>query len=313
MTRAGRVISLESIIVDLRVDVPELPRIGGDVIASGSRVQVGGGFNVVAAAARQGVPTVYAGRIGSGPYGRLVAEALTGEGVTVGGPTDPDEDSGYCVAFHVPGSDPTYVTVPGAEGRLRPEDLAGLGPGAGDVLCVSGYDLMYEVSGPTITGWLGDHGAGPRVVLDPGPLVLDIPTPAMGAAVGVLDVLTLSAREALLVAGAEPSGGELHHSVRRRLGLRDATVLVIRAGDEGCTATGGELRGLVPVPADVVDAVDVTGAGDTHTGVLAARLAEGSDFGRALTAANEAAALSVTVRGPATAPARSDMRNAAID
>ena len=303
----GRVISLESIIVDLGIDVPALPPVGGDVIATGSRARVGGGFNLVAAAARQGVPTSYAGRIGSGPYGQLIAEALAAERIAVSGPIDPAGDSGYCVAFQVPGADPTYVTVPGAEGRLVPRDLAGVDFGPRDVLCVSGYDLLYRVSGPTIIGWLAEHGADLHVVLDPGPLVLNIPAATMRTLTGVLDVLTISTREALLIAGDEPSSDDLHQAVRRRLGLHDATMLIVRAGERGCTATGGGLDGLVTVPVDAVDPVDVTGAGDTHTGVLAARLAEGSGQEEALAAANQAAAASVTLEGPATAPARSDM------
>lgn len=308
MAADGRVLSFESIIVDLRVDVPGLPPVGGDVIATDSRATVGGGLNLAAAAARQEVPTISVGRLGGGPYGRLIAEALAAEGITTRGPVDRSSDSGYCIAFHVPGAEPTYVTVPGAESRLVPDDLLGLETGPEDVLCVSGYDLMYEISGPTITGWMARHGSGPRVILDPGPLVLDIPDRAMRALAGVLDVMTVSSREARLLAGVAVTGEDLHRVVRRRLGLREKTVLVVRAGAEGCTATGGGLAGLVRVPARSVVAVDVTGAGDTHTGVLAARLALGDAMDRALRVANEAAAVSVTRPGPATAPHRDEFQ-----
>ena len=83
-------------------------------------------------------------------------------------------------------------------------------------------------------------------------------------------------------------------------------MLVVRAGAAGCTSTRGGSEEPVTTPGRAVEAVDVTGAGDTHTGVLAARLAEGAALDDALAAANAAAALSVTRRGPATAPRRDE-------
>ncbi|SYZ32456.1 hypothetical protein [Propionibacterium australiense] len=56
--------------------------------------------------------------------------------------------------------------------------------------------------------------------------MLDIPAPTMRALVGVLDVLTVSSREALLIADAELSGADLHRAVRRRLRFRDTTMPV---------------------------------------------------------------------------------------
>ena len=53
--------------------------------------------------------------------------------------------------------------------------------------------------------------------------------------------------------------------------------------------------------------IDSTGAGDTHTGVLIAGLTEGLDPVAAVRRANAAAAISVTRRGPATAPNRAEL------
>jgi len=56
-----------------------------------------------------------------------------------------------------------------------------------------------------------------------------------------------------------------------------------------------------------VDAVDTSGAGDTHTGAFIAALAGGADEVDAARTANAAAALSVTRRGPATGPAAAEL------
>ena len=45
-------------IVDVVMRVPALPRRGGDVLATSAEILAGGGFNVMAAAARQGLPAV---------------------------------------------------------------------------------------------------------------------------------------------------------------------------------------------------------------------------------------------------------------
>jgi ribokinase len=76
-------------------------------------------------------------------------------------------------------------------------------------------------------------------------------------------------------------------------------------------ATGAALgERVLAVPAPPVRAVDTTGAGDTHTGVLLAELARGRPVEDALDTANRAAAISVTRIGPATAPRRAELRPA---
>jgi sugar/nucleoside kinase (ribokinase family) len=63
----------------------------------------------------------------------------------------------------------------------------------------------------------------------------------------------------------------------------------------------------VHVPGFRVDVLDTTGAGDTHTGTFIAALARGADALDAARTANAAAALSVTRRGPATAPSAAEL------
>src|SRR5271156_3656799 len=74
-----RLIFAGEAIVDLLMRVPALPERGGDMLAESSAVQVGGGFNIMAAAIRQGLPVVYAGGHGTGPWGDKVRAALAGE------------------------------------------------------------------------------------------------------------------------------------------------------------------------------------------------------------------------------------------
>jgi sugar/nucleoside kinase (ribokinase family) len=63
--------------------------------------------------------------------------------------------------------------------------------------------------------------------------------------------------------------------------------------------------GLIPAPAVV--AVDTTGAGDAHSGVFLAGLADGLAPADAAWRANAAAALTVTRSGPAVSPSLAEL------
>ena len=65
------------------------------------------------------------------------------------------------------------------------------------------------------------------------------------------------------------------------------------------------------IPTPRVEAIDTNGAGDAHSGVLAASLALGIPMKRALLFANCAGALSTTVVGPASCPTREEIEAAA--
>lgn len=314
---ASTVYSFGSILVDLTVEVPGLPPRGGDVLASGSRTNVGGGFNLAAAVARQGVRCVYAAPHGTGRYGDLIREALATDGIEVSTRPRASGDSGFCVTLVEPDGERTFVTMAGVEGSLAPEDLDAVAPVAGDLVSITGYDLLYPGTGPVLAGWLESLPGDVRIALDPGPLILDIPADRLAGVLGRLAVLTLNQREARLLAGsAKPkvegeSGLALWDAVRSVVPA-PSTLVVVREGADGCVAGGGALGGrVVSIAAPKVRAVDTTGAGDSHTGVLLAGLAAGHDLDPVLVDAVRAAAVSVTRVGSATTPTRAELAGSA--
>ena len=52
----SRLLHLGNVVIDVVLDIPALPERGGDVLASRTELTPGGGFNVLAAAARLGLP-----------------------------------------------------------------------------------------------------------------------------------------------------------------------------------------------------------------------------------------------------------------
>ena len=96
-----------------------------------------------------------------------------------------------------------------------------------------------------------------------------------------------------------------HAGACTALSSRLGTVLV-RAGEQGSWfADGGAAAHTPSIP---VTPVDTNGAGDAHSGVLAATLAQGMDLTTALRWANVAGALTTTHFGPATCPSEAEIR-----
>jgi sugar/nucleoside kinase (ribokinase family) len=276
--------------------VPALPERGGDVLAAHTRSAPGGGFNVMAAAARQGMPVTYAGAHGSGPFGDRARAALHDEGIDVLLAPRIGRDTGFVVCLVDAEGERTFVTSPGAEATLTPEDLAPLRPGPQDLIYVSGYSLLYEANRAALTGWLPRLDPAVTVIVDPGPLVGEIPSVALELLLDRADWWSCNAREAALLTGIDdPSAAA--HAVRSWLKRGSA---LVRTGPDGCLLHHGGT--LDVIPGFTVRAVDLNGAGDAHTGVFMAALARGLAPAAAARRANAAAAMAVTVAGPATGP-----------
>jgi sugar/nucleoside kinase (ribokinase family) len=297
-----RLLHLGTVVVDIVLDVPALPDRGGDVLATGTVLTAGGGFNVLAAAARHGLPAAYAGAHGTGPFAALARAALDGDGITVLLPPVTVADTGFVVAMVDADGERTFVTSPGAEAMLAPADLDRVSAGRHDAVYVSGYGLLHSGNGTAVLAWLRQAGAASLLVVDPGPLGHGLPADVLGQILDRADWWTCNAREATALTGcAEPAA-----AARVLAGRTGRSGVLVRTGPDGCLLAQ---RGADPVlvPGFPARPVDTSGAGDTHTGTFIAALAQGADPAGAARTANAAAALSVTRHGPATAPAAAEL------
>jgi sugar/nucleoside kinase (ribokinase family) len=319
-------------IVDVVMRVPALPGRGADMLAESSMVTAGGGFNVMAAAARQGLPVAYAGGHGTGPWGDVIRAALAAEGISVLRPLDPGRDTGFDVALVLPDAERSFVTRLGAETVRGPGSWDGVPAGRGDVVYVSGYGLADPQAGPALSRWAAALPPGVLLFFDPGPLVAQLPGEVLGPVLARCDWMSANEREAAILAApwlAEADGATLSpaEAARRLLGWAGQAGVLVRAGAAGCylalrgpDAAGPDgapaddfglpdalLAEPVHVPAPPVTAVDTTGAGDAHAGVFLAALADGLPPLDAAARANAAAAFAVTRDGPATAPDRAEL------
>lgn len=330
----GRVVHTGQVVIDLTLRIEALPEPGGDVFADEAGMGLGGGYNVLVAARRLGVETLFAGTLGRGPFSQAADAGLAAIGaVHVGARVD--GDLGYCVAMTDARAERTFVSAAGAETRDPLDAFDRLEVGAEDVVYVSGYSLAHAANTAALerlvrrlvgsAGRTGDgggngdrssggaRGGGGAAGGRPGAVLFDV-SPMVGTAsmeslemVGALDpIWSLNEREAgILTArlGLDAPDGDraaTAEALARRLGP-----VLVRAGASGSWFASDD--GLIRTPSVPVKPVDTNGAGDAHSGVLAAALARGVALPTALRWANVAGALSTTRRGPATCPTEKEI------
>jgi ribokinase len=292
MAAPGRIVLIGSVLADVLLVVEKVPERGGDAMARRSMVAAGGGFNLLSAAARQGMPAAYAGLSGDGPFGAVVREALEREGIEVLLPPRSERDSGFVIVLVDDSGERTFATAPGVESELDGAALAGIEVRDDDAVYVSGYDLLYP-SAPETAAWFAALPAGVLACFDPGPLVADIPAGPLRTVLARTDWLTLNARE--------------HQGLAARSDLDTADPVglsrqaIVRDGSRGATL---QLPPSPPhhVPAPVTRAIDTTGAGDVHAGSFLAALHRALDPIDACWVANVAAADSTTRNGGGEGP-----------
>ena len=298
----SRLLHTGQVIVDLVMALDTLPATGGDVLAQSASFEAGGGFNVMAAARRNGLPVVYLGRHGNGRFGDLARAAMQAEGVEMAQAASTDKDTGLCVSLTEATTERTFISHIGAEGDLSADDLARMVPQADDYVYVSGYSLLLEGKAQALLDWLLTLPRAITVVFDPGPLVKAPDSKLMVALLPRIDIWTSNGPEALAFTGAGTVADALV-DLNRHLPV-DA-LLVVRDGPNGCwVSRNGQAQ---HVPGFKVKAVDSNGAGDAHAGVFIAGLAKGLKPDEAARRANAAAALAVTRWGPATSPGTAEV------
>lgn len=289
-----RLYGVGNVIIDLTLPVPTIPGPGQDMIADGAEYQVGGTYNTLVAAVRHGLASVYAGAHGTGPFGDRAREGLREAGIGLAHAPTPGLDTGFDVALTQRDGERSFVTVFGAEAELSAAQLQTLHPEVGDIVYVSGYGLLPRTNADAIAQWLTVLPSQILVLVDPGPLVAQIPPAVWRTVEARSSWLSCNRTEATILTGIDdPSQAAI------ALGRKVAHV-VVRDGAAGawlCLDGAAQL-----VEGIAVKVVDTNGAGDAHCGSLMAALARGESPERAVRIANACAALAVTRFGPATAP-----------
>jgi len=299
---APRLILVDSVVVDVVLNVELLPERGSDTLVERSDSFAGGGFNVMAAASRLGLASVYGGVVGLGPFATIAQEAMRLEDIVVATPPIDDVDTGFVVAIVEDGGERTFLTSVGAEATLSTGQLDELDVSESDLVYFSGYALLHESNARALLKFLTQIPGATNFLFDPGPIVNEISESMLDAVFERVDWFSCNQREAFLLTDASNSS-ESARLLRARMNRGGA---IVRVGAEGCVVAQSE-RHSIAVAGFAVESVDTNGAGDCHRGAFAAAWAEGRSSLGAARWANAAAAMSVTKRGPATGPTRQEL------
>lgn len=283
----GRVVVIGSINVDLVVAADHLPQPGETVLGSAFARHFGGkGANQAVAAARAGASVIMLGAVGQDPDGDASLAALEAEGIDVSRVDHMAAPTGVAIIAVAPDGENQIVVAPGANAAVAHDDalfddLVDETDGRPSVLLAS-----LEVPMPTVVAAATRAARiGLRVVVNPAP-AQPLPDVLLAAA----PILTPNARELEAIAATS----DLESGVAALLD-RGAGAVVVTLGAAGALLAEGTRR--KPVRGLQATVVDATGAGDAFAGVMAAWLADGRSLDDAVTAANAAAALSVTRAG----------------
>lgn len=203
--RPGRVVVVGSVIAEVITHVEELADRGGVAQADAARARAGGGYHVLLAARRAGLDAALVGRVGTGPMATLIGRALAREGIEVLLPGREGEQ-GFTVLLVEPDRTTTRVSSPGVESGFEASELASVQLRGDDVVYLSCQDLLDGPTAAAVSAWVRGGGLGEAIlVLDPGPLVADVPDEVLDVLLARTDVITVGARELELMSGA-PGG-----------------------------------------------------------------------------------------------------------
>ncbi|HEY6608732.1 MAG TPA: ribokinase [Candidatus Limnocylindria bacterium] len=281
---ASNVVVVGSIHVDLVVATDHLP-VPGETVAGGHfSVHDGGkGANQAVAAARAGARVSLIGAVGSDEHGERALAALRAEGIDVERVRVVDgATTGVALIVVGPRGENQIAVAPGANDTLELNDDDREAVATSDVLLT-----CHEVpAAAVLDGVRASRDAGRIAILNPAPARA---LPAELLALGPL--LTPNEHELIVAIGNDNTDAALDELAARNTG----PVIVTQGAAGALLAAGDRRERFAGFPA--LPVVDTTGAGDTFCGVLAAWLAEGSDLGAAIRAANAAASLSVRAAG----------------
>jgi 2-dehydro-3-deoxygluconokinase len=272
----------------------------------------GDSSNFAIAAARQGAKVGYLSALGDDPYGRLLRQLWTEEGVDHGGvKADPEAFTAiYFVTHGAKGHEFHFFRAGSAASRITPADLPRERIARAKVLHLSGISLAISAQACD-TGYAAiecARAAGVQVSFDTNLRLklwsLDRARAVMTDVMKRSDICLPSLDDVQAITGLADADALVDHCLT--LGAR---VVALKLGAEGAlVATASERHCIAPFPCRPVDA---TGAGDAFGGAFVARLVAGDALLDAARYAACAAALSTQGFGAvAPIPHAADVRAA---
>ena len=289
-----KIINFGSLNIDRVYEVENLVRPGETITSKTYNKFAGGkGLNQSIALARAGSEVTHAGKIGTD--GSFLVEFLAESGVDVSLVVTGNGQTGHAIIQVDVNGENSIVLFPGENRTLTIEEVRSVIDQTenGDYLLLQNeINLIEEI---IKLGSAKDL----NIVFNPAPITPDILTLPLDQ----IRWLIVNEVESKAIAGKSEPSQVLDELVDRYPSLS----IVLTLGGNGVHYADSQNRHFVP--AEEVDPVDTTAAGDTFIGYFIAEIIRGSSVKKSLTTANKAAALCVTRSGAADSiPLNSELR-----
>lgn len=279
-----------SFVVGLTVRVPRAPVLGESLIGDSFDLGPGGkGTNQAIAAARLGAQVDLLACIGDDIFAEMATSLYRREGIS---PEHihhiPNVNTGVGFVTLLPSGENWIVGHLGANMHMRPDHV----DAAEDLIARSDIVMtQFEVPLETMSRAMElgrKHGA--MTILNPAPAKSVDPD-----LLAYVDLLTPNETETRILLGLPPDDPAPTLELARRLLDLGVERIVVTRGKQGALIVTPD--NSVEVPSIEVQAVDVTGAGDSFNAALAVGLGEGMDLQDAVRQANCAGAYTATYLG----------------
>ena len=257
-----------SLNIDLVAYAKRMPNAGETVIGERFQMGFGGkGANQAVMAARLGGRVSMVGALGDDVYAGMTHENLERQRVDATHVARVEGSSGVAPIWVEPDGTNRIIVVPGANDRVDLDSAASAVRSLDGVEVVIGQlEIPQRV---TAAAFRAAHQRGIRTILNPAPAAALTPELLEAS-----DYLIPNEHELGMVAGVESidlADDAMLLDTAKSLGVR----LLVTLGARGAAI---EVDGVVRrIPAEPVEAIDTTGAGDAFVGAFAYGLAAGLD------------------------------------
>jgi ribokinase len=285
-----KIIVIGSTNMDMVVKTSHIPVPGETVLSGSFFMNPGGkGANQAVSVARLGGDVAFVSKVGNDVFGKQSTQSFQEEGIDIAHLLSDDTlPSGVALITVDRSGENSIVVASGANAGLTPADLED----ALDKIAGAGIVLMQlEIPMETVhfaAIYAVKHGV--KVILNPAP-ANTLPPKLLSC----IDIITPNQSEAAMLSGINVTDAATAAQAAVAIHNLGVKSVIITMGAMGCVIYDkGE---ITLVPAQKVEAVDTTAAGDVFCGALAVALAEGGTLFDAVNFASRAAAISVTRMG----------------
>ncbi|HQB27448.1 MAG TPA: ribokinase [Paludibacter sp.] len=285
-----KIVVIGSCNTDMVVKTNRLPIPGETVLGGAFMINPGGkGANQAVAIARLGGNVTFISKTGNDLFGKQSIERYKEERINTDFIfSDKDLPSGVALITVDTHGENCIVVASGANGSLSPKDIEK----ARNVIENADILLMQlEVPMDTVeyAAKLA-HEKGIKVVLNPAPAAF-----LSNELLKCLYAIIPNKTEAEMLSGIKVSDLETAKQAADIIAAKGVDKVVITLGSKGALIKDGDVYSFIP--ADKVEAVDTTAAGDTFCGAFCVGISEGLSIEDAVRMATKAAGITVTREG----------------